>query len=63
MPRRACNIIHYSEELEKSCLLQKSKTEVDEHNKNLKAKGFAITQVYLSVFLGLDGITQCLRYT
>lgn len=52
MPRKDCNIIHSSEELEKSYLLQKSKTEVDEHEKNLQAKGSA--QSSLSVFPGLD---------
>lgn len=52
MPKKDCNIIHSSEELEKSYLLQNSRTEVDEHEKNLQAKGSA--QSYLSVFPGLD---------
>lgn len=43
MPRRCCNIICTSGELEKSYLLQKCKTEADEHEKNLKAKGSATT--------------------
>ena len=61
MPRKSCNITLSSKESEKSCLLQKSKTGVDEHERNLKAKGSANTQVYLLVFPGLDGMKQCLR--
>lgn len=52
MPRKDCNIIHSSEELKKSYLLQKSKTEVDEYEKNLQAEGSA--QSFLSIFSGLD---------
>lgn len=59
MLRKDCNISHSSEELEKSYSLQKSKTEVDEHEKNLQAKGSA--QSSLSVFPGLDRKKQNLR--
>ena len=62
MPRRVCNIIHSSGELEKSHLWQKSKNELAEHEKNIKAKGSATTQLCLSIFPVLHGMRQCLRY-
>lgn len=62
MPRRGCNIIWSSGEPEESYLLQKSRTEIDEYEKNLKAKVSATTQVYFSVFPGLNVMNQHLMY-